>query len=206
MGMSVFFFLELVPVAIIFAITLFGIRALRGASGKDAKELDFKVQSILSPVLYFAVCLPIAMGIEEFNIGPFLILRLALALLFFVFSIVLALRANHELQVAGRGHAEPVVKQTGRMVSSGPYAFTRHPMALAISALMAGELAVFPSVSVLASVLIVTLSYVFFLRAFQENALTIRFGKVYRAYAERVPFILPKKPGKLIFTLVDWNT
>ena len=207
---SPFLFLEFVPLLLFMAITLMGVRQLKNKEGgvKNAEATAVRIHTMLSPVLYFAVALPIAIGIDEFELpyGTLLVLRFASALFFFAFTLLLALRANHVLQTEGRGHADPKVMQTKKLATGSLYGQARHPMALAILSLLAGELVFFLTPGVFIATLSIACAYVFFVHAFEEEELRIRFGReAFESYRSRVPFIIPGRPVVFLKSVFDYG-
>src|SRR5262245_40227970 len=92
------------------------------------------------------------------------------------------------LAQVGEGTLAPWVPTT-RLVVEGPYGRLRNPM---IDAVLAGEAALFGSLSMLAwCAAFLVLSHLFFL-LYEEPAMESRFGEEYRAYAREVPRWLPR--------------
>jgi len=208
---SPFLFLEFVPIILFIIITLIGVRQLKNEKGgvKNAGLTAVRIHTMLSPVLYFAVVLPIAIGIDEFEFqsGTLFVLRSASAILVFAFTFLLALRANHVLQTEGRGHADPKVgMQTKKLATGGLYGRARHPMALAILFLLAGEFIFFLTFGVLIATLSTACAYIFFVHSFEEEELRIRFGRgAYESYRSRVPFMIPRRPLVFLKSVLDYG-
>jgi protein-S-isoprenylcysteine O-methyltransferase Ste14 len=103
----------------------------------------------------------------------------------------LAAASNRALARQGRGAAAFVL--TGRLVSDGPYARTRNPMALGSYAACAGLGLIAGSLAVtLGTILLVGPVHVVNLLYFEERELATRFGAAYDDYRRRVPFLIPR--------------
>jgi protein-S-isoprenylcysteine O-methyltransferase Ste14 len=77
------------------------------------------------------------------------------------------------------------------LVEAGPYAYVRHPLYAAILLLAAGTIAVHPSRATLAAGIGFATGIALKRRA-EDRALERRFGERWRAYATRVPALLPR--------------
>jgi protein-S-isoprenylcysteine O-methyltransferase Ste14 len=92
-----------------------------------------------------------------------------------------------------RGRGTPIPKVASQeLVASGPYAYTRNPMALGTILMYLG-VAVWIS-SITAALIVVLLSALLlsFIKHGEEAALEARFGDAYRAYRRRTPFLIPR--------------
>ncbi|MFX1544516.1 MAG: methyltransferase family protein [Promethearchaeota archaeon] len=82
-------------------------------------------------------------------------------------------------------------EEESKLVTTGPYAYTRNPLYLSSTILFIGWTLLLR----LTFLLIVTILFLpLFLRAakWEEEELTERFGEEYLSYKERVPFFLPR--------------
>ena len=94
----------------------------------------------------------------------------------------------------GRGTPNPL-RPPEALVTIGPYAWTRNPIALAHAAALIGLSVLFGSVS--AVLLVVLLAYpVHVAMLHEERTLERRFGDAYRAYRFSVPRWIPRRPGR----------
>jgi len=80
---------------------------------------------------------------------------------------------------------------TQKLITTGPYAYTRNPMVLGYMFILLGIAFIGNSVSGFALVLILALLAVLYLRRFEESALIRRFGDKYIAYKKVVPLLIP---------------
>jgi protein-S-isoprenylcysteine O-methyltransferase Ste14 len=92
----------------------------------------------------------------------------------------------------GRGTPNPS-RPPQALVTVGPYAWTRNPIALSHAAALIGLSAFLGSVSAVAIVILLSVPvHVAMLR--EERTLESRFGDAYRTYRDRVPRWLPRPP------------
>lgn len=121
--------------------------------------------------------------------GPVVVI-LAAALILLGVSVLLTEFARFALQ--GVGTPAPVAP-TRHLVVSGLYRRVRNPMYLAVITTLVGQLLLFPSFSMLAYTLTVTLAMVAFARFYEEPTLLRRFGAEYQAYRDAVPGWIPRR-------------
>ena len=100
----------------------------------------------------------------------------------------------------GKGHPQeafgyPLLPPTQKIVIDGPYAYTRHPMALGFLLNLLGLLFLARSLSalVLFYPLICVLANLY-LKKIEEPHLIRRFGQEYLDYRSRVSFLIPRVP------------
>ncbi len=92
-----------------------------------------------------------------------------------------------------RGRGTPIPKVPSQeLVTSGPYTYTRNPMALGTILMYLG-VAVWIG-SLMAALIVALLSALLlsFIKQGEESALEARFGDAYRAYRRRTPFLIPR--------------
>ncbi len=94
----------------------------------------------------------------------------------------------------GRGTPNPLMPPEV-LVTVGPYAWTRNPIAMAHAAALIGLSVFLGSVSAVGIVVLLAVPvHLAMLR--EERTLEARFGDAYRAYAARVPRWLPRPPRR----------
>lgn len=129
-----------------------------------------------------------ALGLPRLALGPvnFLLGGIGIlgGLLFALWSIQLQL-------VEGQGTPAPMVP-TQRLLTDGPYAYCRNPMALGTSVAYAGLAIWIGSLGALGLVILFTALLVFYIRAVEEKELAARFGPAYLDYARRTPRFFPR--------------
>lgn len=92
-----------------------------------------------------------------------------------------------------RGRGTPIPQIASQeLVTTGPYAYTRNPMALGTILMYLG-VAVWIG-SAMAALIVVLLGALLlsFIKQGEEAALEARFGDAYRAYRHRTPFLIPR--------------
>jgi protein-S-isoprenylcysteine O-methyltransferase Ste14 len=92
-----------------------------------------------------------------------------------------------------RGRGTPIPKVPSQeLVTSGPYAYTRNPMALGTILMYLG-VAVWIG-SLMAALIVALLGGLLlsYIKRAEEPALAARFGDAYRAYCRRTPFLIPR--------------
>lgn len=91
----------------------------------------------------------------------------------------------------GRGTQTPIVP-TQRLVTNGPFAYSRNPMVSGVILLITGLGLLVNSIGFTAIGLAIPLAYLIFIKLVEEKELEARFGQEYLEYKNRVPFIIPK--------------
>lgn len=96
-----------------------------------------------------------------------------------------------------QGGGTPVpAAPTQHLITTGPYAFCRHPMYLGAAIYHLGFVTLFfgflPGLGVSVAVLAFAILYG---RNVEERELEARFGEEYRAYRARTPFLFPRRKG-----------
>ncbi|MHB0912791.1 MAG: methyltransferase [Armatimonadota bacterium] len=122
------------------------------------------------------------------------------AAIFAGFGLFWILWAYSYLHFVGRG--SPIeafgvaLLPTERLVTTGPYAYTRNPMILGELLLLVAVALYARSLAGLVLVPALALLAVWYARAFEEPGLARRFGDAYRKYKESVPTLLPRRPRR----------
>jgi len=100
------------------------------------------------------------------------------------------------VNLALRGLGAPfAAKLSSRLATDWMYGWTRNPMLLATLAWLLSVRLGYRSVRFLLWVAIsVSPGWIFFVRLYEERELEIRFGRAYRGYRARTPFLWPRKP------------
>ena len=111
------------------------------------------------------------------------------------------IKASWQILVrVGKGHPQevfgyPLLPPTQKLVTDGPYNFTRNPMALGYLLNLLGILFLFRSLSAL--ILLYPLIWALtalYLKKVEEPRLVRRFGQEYLDYRKRVSFLIPHVP------------
>ena len=105
-------------------------------------------------------------------------------LLLYLWTIVL-------FALIGEGTQTPTVP-TRRLITSGPFAYSRNPMVSGVILAITGLGFLVDSYGFIAIGLTIPLAYLAFIKSVEEKELEVRFGQEYLEYKTRVPFIIPK--------------
>ena len=117
--------------------------------------------------------------------------NLAASVPFFLAGGFLALWAIYTQVEAGRGTPVPMMP-TQRVVSQGPFAYSRNPMTLGTILAYLGIGILIGSFSGLALVLIAGGALLLYCRLIEEKELAARFGAEYLEYKRSTPFLIPR--------------
>ena len=114
-----------------------------------------------------------------------------LAVVMIISGIVLIVWSISIQYTLGKGTPFPKVA-TQRLITSGPYAYTRNPMTLGALLLYLGIAIGIGSIPVILLVLIIFSALLTFIYNHETRELTERFGEEYLAYRKRTAFLIPK--------------
>jgi len=118
----------------------------------------------------------------------------ALGLLPIVLGIALYSRCAHDFILTGRGTPLPIDAPV-RIVTRGPYRYSRNPMYIGILAVVGGEALLFRDHRLLSYLFAVAVVFHVFIVGYEERALRRRFGDDYARYRAAVPRWLPGWTG-----------
>jgi protein-S-isoprenylcysteine O-methyltransferase Ste14 len=138
-----------------------------------------------------------ALAIPEPRLWPVFIQ--AAAVVVFALGSFLIFWGIHYIRAVGKGHPEEVLgvdlsPTTTQLITTGPFGYTRNPLALGCLLVAEGAQLWLGSLSaiVLAPVLLGALFII--LLGVEERGLQRRFGAAYTEYRARVPFLIPRLP------------
>jgi protein-S-isoprenylcysteine O-methyltransferase Ste14 len=94
----------------------------------------------------------------------------------------------------GLGTPLPVVA-TRRLITTGPYDYSRNPMATGTTMVYTGIAVCMGSLSAVVLASIYPLAIILYTKLVEEKELERRFGSEYVAYKRRTPFLIPRWPG-----------
>ena len=83
---------------------------------------------------------------------------------------------------------------TQRLLTSGPFAWCRNPMALGTIVAYSGLSLAVGSLASLLVVIVLAGLLLLFIKRVEEQELMRRFGKEYLAYRDATPFLIPRRP------------
>ncbi len=134
--------------------------------------LSEKADKIIS-VQMLAYPINIYLGIPTFILG----------LTLFLWTILLFFKI-------GKGTQMPLLP-TQNLITTGPFAYSRNPMALGVILSVIGLGIFFNSFSFIAIDLIMPILYLSYIKLVEEKELTARFGLAYLKYKKSVAFLIP---------------
>jgi len=189
-------------IAVFYAAKLMALRARTGRRHADrgspgtAQHLGHSVFGVLRLVIW-SLCV---VRTFEPGLDPWLIPFAALTkpgvvlagLALLVVSLGLIVYVHTYLGDAWRSGVGPAGPSA--LITTGPYAVTRHPLFLGIAIGQAGFFLALPSAFSLLC-LAVGLAVLWRQAAFEEGQMEARFGDTWRDYARRVPPLLPRRSG-----------
>lgn len=126
-------------------------------------------------------------GAPRFNLGW---LNSALGVLGVLIGATLVILSVSIQYTLGEGTPSPRVA-TRRLITTGPYAFTRNPMTLGAACFYLGIAIWSGSVPVIVLVLVIFAGLLTFIYFHETGELTERFGPDYLEYKHRTPFLIP---------------
>ena len=167
------------------------------------KKLRMKRKYLVSYLLIFAL-VPLftyffgkyvdqALSLSLFPQFPF---NLIFGFSIFLFGLWIGIKSTRVVFRVGRGLPWGDLNgeaQSSRLVTQGPFAYTRNPMTIGYSALPCGMGLMFQSLSMSLIVPALTLiATILWVKIIEEPKLEKRFGNEYQEYKKRTPFLIPK--------------
>jgi protein-S-isoprenylcysteine O-methyltransferase Ste14 len=162
-----------------------------------------RIAALLLGQVLFLVVYPAFIGVGAFLIDRWFhlprlthgLVNSIVALLLIVPGIILV-EWTIALQVLrGLGTPIPVVA-TRRLITTGPYAYCRNPMATGTIMFYLGIAAGVGSLSALVLACLYPAVITVYTKLVEEKELERRFGAEYLAYKRRTPFLVPRWPGR----------
>ncbi len=117
--------------------------------------------------------------------------NVAIGCIFISAGILFAWWAIYIQFTNGRGTPVPIMA-THQLITQGPYAYCRNPMALGAIVLYLGVAAIIGSISAVALVLIGAILLFVYIKLLEEKEMEMRFGKAYQEYRKQTPFVIPR--------------
>jgi len=132
---------------------------------------------------------------------PYAPVRVALALLFVIIGLGFVLISNIWLLVVGRGgpadgFGVQISPRSQRLVTSGPYRYTRNPMMFGALTFYLGIAIYLNSLVCLAAVATLFVLGPIYLKRVEEKRLLRDFGEAYEQYRRRVSLLVPWPPRR----------
>ena len=114
-----------------------------------------------------------------------------LGLLPLVLGAALYLRCAYDFAWSGRGTPFPI-DPPSRLVTGGPYRYSRNPMYVGVLAILAGEALLYSDLRLFLLLLAMTVLFNIFILGYEERTLGRQFGEAYADYCAAVPRWIPK--------------
>jgi protein-S-isoprenylcysteine O-methyltransferase Ste14 len=169
--------------------------------GKERSTM-IRVVSYLWGFLFFFVVAPIVLGIIGHLIAELASLRvprifeMLLGLTAISVGLIFILWSVFTFWFIGRGTPVPLASPI-RLVTSGPYKYTRNPLKLGAFLFYFGIGTICDELLTgLIMFAIALLLGILYHKNVEEKELTIRFGKEYKEYQKRTSFLIPLPPRK----------
>jgi protein-S-isoprenylcysteine O-methyltransferase Ste14 len=169
-------------------------------AGKERSKTIRIVSLVLGFFVFFAVA-PIALGIGGHLIAEYVsirvpaILEMSLGVTGISVGLFFLLWSVSAFWFIGRGTPVPFASPT-RLVTSGPFKYTRNPIKLGAILLYFGIGTICDLVTGLIMLAIGLLLGTIYHKSVEEKELVIRFGKEYEEYRKRTSFLIPLPPRK----------
>jgi protein-S-isoprenylcysteine O-methyltransferase Ste14 len=143
-------------------------------------------------IVFGASCIDRFLGLPRLTRG---LANTVIALLL-VFPGLLLVEWTVKLQFSmGEGTPIPIVA-TRRLITDGPYSYSRNPMATGTTLVYLGVAVWVGSLSAVALALIYPTAIAAYTKLFEEKELERRFGSEYLEYKKRTPFVIPRLPRR----------
>ncbi len=122
--------------------------------------------------------------------------RITISMLIFIVGAVFGAWSNIFLNVVGKGgpveaFGVALSPPTKKLVTTGPYRYTRNPMVFGAFMMYLGLSLFFNSIADILCVILFLLLLIILLKTSEEKRLERDFGEEYKAYKKKVPMIFP---------------
>lgn len=142
---------------------------------------------ILSPSLFLSAKIDERFSFQKILPNP---LNFYLGIPIFVVGFVLYLWTILLFFRIGKGTQTPFIP-TQKIITSGPYKYSRNPMVLGVILFVTGLGIIVNSFSFIGVGLVIPSLYLISIKLFEEKELAARFGKKYIEYKRKTPFLIP---------------
>jgi protein-S-isoprenylcysteine O-methyltransferase Ste14 len=170
-------------------------------AGKE-RSTTIRIVSLVLGFFVFFVVAPIALGIVGHLIAEYAIIRvpaileMSLGVTGISVGLIFLLWSVSAFWFIGRGTPVPFASPT-RLVTSGPFKYTRNPIKLGAILLYFGIGTICDQLMTgLIMLAIGLLLGAIYHKSVEEKELVIRFGKEYEEYRKRTSFLIPLPPRK----------
>lgn len=160
---------------------------------------------LIPSVIYLASLIsPASLGV---NVPLVKFINYSVATLLSIAGIVFAIWSNIDLLVVGKGGPtdffnKSISPRSKKLVTKGPYRYTRNPMVFGMNALYIALSMFLNSLSSLLFCFIFLSIIILYLKLTEEKRLIKDFGDEYIKYRKNVSMIIPLPPKKGIETII----
>ncbi|MEW6569128.1 MAG: isoprenylcysteine carboxylmethyltransferase family protein [Chloroflexota bacterium] len=160
---------------------------------RDNYPLRAIVRGLIFDVLFVGGYTLLALGLEWLFRPPKIICRPynLLGLLALLAGASLSFWCSYLLGAVGKGTPD-IKEHTTKLVTTGPYAYTRNPKMLGVALMLLGMAILLRSLPLLFLTSLALLGGHFYLIFEEEKGLEERFGEEYLRYKEKVPRWIPR--------------
>ena len=168
-------------------------------AGKE-RSTTIKIVSLVMGIFTFFFLVPIALGIFGHLVASYgminvpRIVELTLGIVSMIFGLSFLLWSVSAFWFIGKGTPVPFASPT-RLVTSGPFRYTRNPIKLGAVSFYFGVGCFYDSFAT-GFVMLVTGAILgsIYHKCVEEKELVIRFGNKYEEYRKRTSFLIPLQP------------
>jgi protein-S-isoprenylcysteine O-methyltransferase Ste14 len=137
----------------------------------------------------------------QYTLIPFSWLRKTLLVFSLFWGLFFALWSNICLRTVGRGgptdgFGKAVSPRTRKLVTTGPYRYTRNPMAFGTFLCYFALALYLNSIPVVVFLIILLPLALAYIRRWEERRLAADFGEKFAEYRKRVPMFFPRFPSR----------
>lgn len=166
------------------------------------RPVAVKLLSLMAGFLMFLVVIPLILGLAAHflavSIPAFMprVLEFVIGLTFILTGLFFLCWSAWTFWFTGGGTPVPFASPV-KLVTTGPFRYTRNPIKLGASLIYFGLGAVIDTfMTGLMMFIVILICGAIYHKVIEERELAIRFGDAYESYRRRTPFIIPRPPSR----------